>query len=202
MSQFIESIKIENGKLFLLDLHQKRVNETFAHFTKKSPLDLFSILENTVPKENGLFKMRIVYDLEGNFTSQLIPYTFKEIQNFKLVENNTIDYSLKFEAREVFTEMKITSNTDEIIIVKNNSITDSSYSNLIFLKDRQWFTPHTYLLNGVQRKHLLNSKMIEEMEISLKNIQEFSHFKIINAMNDIQNNTLHSIEKIINLNAV
>ena len=201
MSQFIESIKIENGKLFLLDLHQKRVNETFAHFSKKSPLDLFSILENTVPKENGLFKMRIVYDLEGNFTSQLIPYTFKEIQNFKLVENNTIDYSLKFEEREVFTEMRIASNADEIIIVKNNFITDSSYSNLLFFKDKQWFTPYTYLLNGVQRQHLLKSKMIEETEISLKNIQEFSHFKIINAMNDMQNTTLHSIEKIININA-
>lgn len=202
MSQFIESIKIENGKIFLLDLHQKRVNETFAHFSKKNSLDLFSILENTVPKENGLFKMRIVYDLERNFTSQLIPHIFKEIQNFEFVVNNTIDYSIKFEAREVFTEMKIASNADEIIIVKNNSITDSSYSNLLFLKDKQWFTPHTYLLNGVQRQHLLKSKMIKETEISLKNIQEFSHFKIINAMNDMQSNTLYPIKKIINLTAV
>jgi uncharacterized membrane protein len=32
MSRFIESIKIENQKLFLLDLHQKRVNDTLSNF--------------------------------------------------------------------------------------------------------------------------------------------------------------------------
>jgi 4-amino-4-deoxychorismate lyase len=32
MSQFIESIKIEDQEVFLLELHQKRVNATFAHF--------------------------------------------------------------------------------------------------------------------------------------------------------------------------
>jgi 4-amino-4-deoxychorismate lyase len=29
MSQFIESIKVEDQEIFLLELHQKRVNQTF-----------------------------------------------------------------------------------------------------------------------------------------------------------------------------
>lgn len=202
MSQFIESIKIENGKVFLLNFHQKRVNETFAHFGKKNSLDLFKILEKTVLNENGLFKMRIIYDLDGKYETELIPYHFKKLNTFELVENNTLDYSFKFEDRKVFAQMKSTSESEEIIIVKNNFITDSSYSNLLFLKDKQWFTPHTYLLNGVQRQHLLSMKKIEETEISLKNIQEFSHFQIINALNDMQNNTLHPIEKIINITEI
>lgn len=40
MSQFIESIKVENGKVFLLDLHQKRVNDTFNAFSKPIKVDL------------------------------------------------------------------------------------------------------------------------------------------------------------------
>lgn len=35
MSQFIESIKVEDQDIFLLELHQKRVNQTFAHFEKR-----------------------------------------------------------------------------------------------------------------------------------------------------------------------
>jgi 4-amino-4-deoxychorismate lyase len=50
------------------------------------------------------------------------------------------------------------SKTEEIIIVKNNCITDTSYTNLLFLKDEKWYTPSTYLLNGVMRQHLLKEK--------------------------------------------
>ena len=45
MSRFIESIKIEDQKAFLLDLHQKRVNQTFAHFGKEGSIDLAKILK-------------------------------------------------------------------------------------------------------------------------------------------------------------
>jgi 4-amino-4-deoxychorismate lyase len=40
MSQFIESIKIEDQMAFLLELHQKRVNDTFAHFGAQGSIDL------------------------------------------------------------------------------------------------------------------------------------------------------------------
>ncbi|NHQ69893.1 aminotransferase class IV, partial [Elizabethkingia miricola] len=57
-----------------------------------------------------------------------------------------------------------------------------SYSNLIFRKDNEWYTPETFLLNGVMRQHLLKSGKIKTLEIGLKNIKEFSHFQMINAM--------------------
>ena len=40
MSQFIESIKVEDQEMFLLEFHQKRVNDTFAHFGKEGSIDL------------------------------------------------------------------------------------------------------------------------------------------------------------------
>ena len=199
MSRFIESIKIEDQKAFLLDLHQKRVNQTFAHFGKEGSIDLTKIFKNLEHDEDGLYKLRIVYDLDKKFTTQLIPYAIPEIENFQLVENNSYDYSFKFEDRKEFERMKTKAKTEEIIVVKNNHITDTSYTNILFLKGKEWFTPSTYLLNGVMRQHLLHEKKIKETEITLQNIKEFSHFQLINAMNDFDDMFIYPIERIVNL---
>lgn len=184
MSQFIESIKVEDQKIFNLDLHQKRVNATFANFGKEDVLDLQQIFTDLEHDEDGLYKMRIVYDLNGKFTTRLIPYAYSQIADITLVENNILDYTFKFEDRKIFDLMKNKSKSDEIIVVKNNHITDASYANLLFLKGKQWFTPTSYLLNGIKRQHLLKNKKIKDIDITLLNINEFSHFQIINAMID------------------
>ncbi|WP_027376939.1 aminotransferase class IV [Kaistella palustris] len=199
MSRFIESIKVEDQKLFLADLHQKRINETFAHFGKEGSLDLAKIYKNLEHDEDGLFKLKITYSLEKDFRVQLIPYAISEINKISLVENNTYDYSFKFEDRKEFERMKQKAKAEEIIIVKNNHITDTSYSNILFKKGKDWFTPNTFLLNGVQRQHLLKTKKIKEAEITLQTLKDYSHFQIINAMNDFDDMFIYPLSKITNL---
>ncbi len=199
MSQFIESIKVEDQKAFLMEFHQKRVNDTFAHFGAQGSIDLEKIFKSLEHDEDGLYKLRIVYDLNRNFKHQMIPYAIPEIENFQLVENNSYDYSFKFEDRKEFEKMKTKAKTEEIIIVKNNHITDTSYTNILFLKGETWYTPATYLLNGVMRQHLLKEKKIKEAEITLQNIREFSHFQLINSMNDFDDMFIYPIERIVNL---
>lgn len=199
MYQFIESIKVEDQEIFLLDLHQKRVNQTFAHFGKEGSIDLAKIYKHLEHDEDGLFKLRIAYDLDKRVRTQMIPYAIPEIEDFQLVENNSFDYSFKFEDRKELEKMKMRSKAEEIIIVKNNHITDTSFSNLLFLKGKEWFTPSTYLLNGVQRQNLLKHKKIKEQEITLQNLKEFSHFQIINALNDFDDMFIYPIDRIINL---
>lgn len=199
MSQFIESIKVEDQELFLADLHQKRINDTFSHFGKSESIDLQKIYKHLEHDEDGLFKLRLVYDLDKKVRTQMIPYAIPEIHSFQLVENNSYDYSFKFEDRKELERMKMKSKAEEIIIVKNNHITDTSFSNILFKKGKDWFTPTTYLLNGVMRQHLLKTKKIKEAEITLQNIKEFSHFQLINALNDFDDMFIYSIEKIVNL---
>lgn len=199
MSQFIESIKVEDQKIYLLELHQKRVNQTFSHFGKEDSIDLAKIYKNLQHDEDGLFKLRIAYDLDKKIRTQMIPYAIPEIQDFQLVENNSYDYSFKFEDRKELDKMKMKSKAEEIIIARNNHITDTSFSNLLFLKGKDWFTPTTYLLNGVQRQHLLKNKKIKEAEITLQNIKQFSHFQLINALNDFDDMFIYPIDRIINL---
>lgn len=199
MSQFIESIKVEDQKVFLLELHQKRINQTFLHFGKEGSIDLKKIYDHLEHDEDGLFKLRLVYDLDKKVRTQMIPYAIPEIADFQLVENNSFDYSFKFEDRKELDKMKMKAKTEEIIIVKNNHITDTSFSNLLFLKGKDWFTPSTYLLDGVQRQNLLKQKKIKETEITLQNIKQFSHFQLINALNDFDDMFIYPIDRIINL---
>ncbi|WP_294199218.1 MULTISPECIES: aminotransferase class IV [Chryseobacterium] len=199
MSQFIESIKVEDQEIFLLEFHQKRVDQTFAHFGKEGSIDLAKIYKHLEHDEDGLFKLRIVYDLDKKIRTQMIPYAIPELEDFQLVENNSFDYSFKSEDRKELERMKMKSKAEEIIIVKNNHITDTSYSNLLFKKGKDWFTPSTYLLNGVQRQNLLKHKKIKETEITLQNLKEFSHFQMINALNDFDENFIYPIDRIINL---
>lgn len=199
MSQFIESIKVEDQKIFLTELHQKRMNDTFSNFGKECKIDIQSLFLNLEHDEDGLYKFRIEYDLENNFKTQIVPYAISEHEDFELVIDNEIDYTFKSADRTQFRKLKNDSGAAEIIIIKENQITDTTYSNLLFLKDKTWFTPKTYLLNGVMRQSLLASKKIKETEITLNNIKEFSHFQLINALNDFDEMFIYPIEKIINL---
>ncbi len=45
------------------------------------------------------------------------------------------------------------------------------------------------------RQHLLKENKIKETEITLQNIKEFSHFQLINSMNDFDDNVYLSHRK-------
>ena len=199
MYQFIESIKIENGQAFLLNLHQQRIYQTFANFHHKCIINLHALLSSLQPPQKGLYKWRIIYNLNGDFEYQFVPYSFTEIKDFELVDNNEINYSFKYFDRTHLDTMKKQSLAQEIIIVKKGFITDTTFSHLIFLKNGIWHTPKTFLLNGVQRLNLIHLGIIQETEINLEKLKEFSHFQIINAMNDFNSSFIYPINKIINI---
>lgn len=200
MYQFFESIKVEDQQVFLLDLHQKRIDETFASFGEDVPsLNLSEITKTLKIDENGLYKLRISYDIQRNYNAKLIPYAIPETDDFQLVVNDNLEYHFKSEDRKRFLVLKEKSPAEEVIIVQNGSITDTTFSNILFLKDKEWFTPKSFLLNGVMRQDLLRNKKIKEAEITLNTIKDYSHFQLINAMNDFDDMFIYPISKIINL---
>lgn len=182
--EFIESICVENGEIKLLQYHQNRVNKTFeTFFYNKTPFRLDEVLSKLEITQAGKVKIRIEYDKSIN-KIEYADYVAQSHPKFFLCEVTKFDYSFKFKKRDFFNQFR----GIQPIFVQNNSITDCSYANLIFYKKGKWYTPDTYLLNGVKRQYLLYQSHIQEARITLENIFEFEKIGLINAMLDIGDN--------------
>ncbi len=183
MYRFIETIKLLDGNFFNLDYHQRRMDQTmYQFFGKKGNIDLVHFLTQQHFALNGLFKCRIVYD-KTILSVEFLPYTIKPLRSLKVVHNNSIEYGHKFESRDqlmaLYNQRK---QHDDVIIVKNNLVTDASYANLIFYDGESWSTPNSCLLNGTMRQILIDQQKIKPVQISLSDIANFEKVKLINSM--------------------
>ncbi len=173
---------------------------------QRSRLSLFGIdtpitlsSEITIPPTLGLgvYKCRITYNSRIH-SIKFILYNPHKIQSLKLVYDDEVNYSHKYEDRDVLHELlKQKSPCDDVLIVKQGWITDTSYSNVVFWDGEKWITPHTYLLAGTQRANLLENNKIHAREITPKDLPLFSHAKLINAMLDVNITTPIPIKAIL-----
>lgn len=186
MLQFFESICLNDGVFERLSLHEARIKRTLAaHFPASSTPKLAALLhENDFPLK-GRFKCRLSYG-PGFERPVFVPYHKKSIRSLRIVEAGNLDYSFKRTNRNAIeTLMLQRGNCDDILMIKNGFLTDTSYCNIVLkTKKGKWVTPSAPLLAGTQREHLLNQGIIISSPISLINLSEFVSFKLINAMID------------------
>lgn len=198
MCQFIETIAIKNKAIQHGNYHQQRLINTLRHFNSKVWIDL-SKIHIPISVDNFLHKCRITYNLQKIEKIEFEKYVSKQINTVVLIENNEIEYNFKYANRQFLIDLLNKSKADEIIIVKNKLITDSTYSNICFYNEHNWITPSSPLLNGIMRTFLLEKKIIKEEKLTVFDIKNFSYFKFINAMNDFDNTTIYPIDIIKNL---
>lgn len=181
--KFIESICFQRGDYQLIDYHQDRIDRTFKKFyPNASPLKLVNILPKLDSEERH--KVRILYS-EELVDVEYAEYVPSQIQTLKVVEDNTIDYLYKSEDRNQLTHLyQQRGKNDDIIILKNQKVTDSYYANLAFSDGEKWFTPQTHLLPGVKRQYLIDQNLLHERDISLLDIHRYKYVSPINAMLD------------------
>ncbi len=196
MKNYIESISVIDGKVQNIGFHQERVNEVFFYnFSEKSAWKLSEILPNNF--EKGWLRMRFIYD-EKNYKFEIFPYSKKIIKKIKLVEIEDYEYPFKFEDRRFLVELlEHYPEADEVIMVKNNLLTDSTIGNIALEKNGNWYTPTRPLLNGTKRRKLLKENQLIEREIKKEEIQEFDKIAIINAFLDLEESNMLSVSKVI-----
>ncbi len=183
MSLLLESIKLLNGEYQNLFYHEQRMNNSLrVLFGENQWFNLEEFMSQLEKPASGLFKCRITYDDQSKDV-EFIPYVPKSIQYLKLVEDDDIDYEHKFVDRKQIDRLFMQRSTcDDILIVKEGRITDSSYSNIVFRRKNSWYTPWSALLKGTMRQNLLEWNDIEEEDIFVEDIKSFDSFKLINAM--------------------
>jgi len=184
MSRFLESICLEREGFRLLSYHQRRVNETFAHFYPDTPpLDLARLL-NPVPRVEGRTKCRVVYDRDVAHIFYE-SYRLPEIDRVIFIEAD-VAYPYKFLDREALTRYaSLVQEKEMVVFVRGGMVTDSLVSNVVFRDEKGWVTPRTYLLNGVKRQYYLDQGAIRQEDIPLGEVFRFSQVGLINAMIDL-----------------
>lgn len=178
MPRLLETIHISKGEALHLGYHQKRMDSSRKTLGFHSPLSL----ELSPPKE-GEYRCRIIYE-EKIEKIEYIPYKKREICRLKIVHSDIV-YDLKYEDRhEINALFNKKGEADEIIIVKNGLVTDTSIANLSFFDGESWFTPKTPLLRGTTRQRLLDEKKIKCTDIHYQDIKEYQKIALMNAMID------------------
>ena len=151
-------------------------------FQLKNAINLSTEIAKHQHPKSGLFKCRIVYEKQIE-SIEFVPYEPREIESLKVVYDNTIEYSYKYEDRTsidaLFEQRQF---CDDVLIIKNGFVTDSSFCNIIFFDGFKWVTPKTPLLNGTMRQFLLDVAEIKEQPVSVQDIPSFKSFRLINAM--------------------
>lgn len=197
MSLFIETIKIENGELQHLDLHLQRIQNTcMEYYGKKKNLDsMRGHFKLTSKNINEKTKLTISYDLEHHFFSSS-PYYPKKIENLVLIENNVLDYHLKYADRSILEKhARMAGYENEAIIIQNNRLTDATYANVACWNGSEWHTPLYPLLKGTKRQFLLQTNQIVERDILVSDLKHYQKVSLINAMLDLGEST-HDKKKI------
>ncbi len=183
MSRLIESIRLQNGNFHRMRYHQERMDRSVKElFGQKNTINLFESLLKKNPPKSGLYKCRVVYAQQIE-SMEFAPYTAKPVNNLKIVYDHEIEYTHKLEDR---SKIELLFNQrqycDDILIVKNGFVTDSSYSNILFYDGGKWITPDTPLLKGTMRQFLLDTAEVKAIPIQVRDIPSFKAFRLINAM--------------------
>ena len=181
MDKFLETIKIVNGNISFLEFHNQRLNNTRkALFHNQDDIDLHDFIQ--APSKTEIYKCRVIYSQRIE-TLEYFFYQEKNFNSFKIIADDNIVYPFKYLDREHLNRLVILKElADDILIIKQGFITDTSIANVAFWHQDKWFTPSTPLLKGTTRERLLREKQIKEADIRLKDVKDFSKMAIMNAL--------------------
>ena len=195
-NSFLETIKAVDGEVFHMPYHQKRyesVLNTFGTprvFPRNGSGHMWEykkLSDYIHPPSDGIYRCRLVYSPQ---TPNIIDVTYhkyekRKIESLKIVYDDNIDYSCKSTCRDEIDKLFAKKDScDDILIVKNSFISDTSIANIAFLSEGEWITPRTPLLKGTTRARLLDEGKIIEKDIRVSDLKNYSKVALLNAMID------------------
>jgi 4-amino-4-deoxychorismate lyase len=178
--QFIETMHVVDGRIDNLQAHVERMRRSVSEvYGVERDFSLLQAMD--IPSDAA--KCRIVYDEEIR-TTEFSGYTPRDIRTLRLVQADAdLDYHLKYLDRTALNRLRDQrADADEVLIVREGFITDTSFSNVVFTDGRKFVTPSTCLLPGTRRARLLASGVVTAHPIRVDDIAQFTHIALINAM--------------------
>ena len=174
---YFETIKCDDMEVYNLEYHQKRIAKTIGKNVH--------LLDYIYPPTNKLLKCKVIYDQDNILDVQFDEYNKRDIKKLKIVYDDYISYEYKYTNREqlnyLFSQKE---NADDVIIVKNGFITDTTIANIAIKIDMQWYTPKKPLLKGTSRQKYIDNGTLKEKEITIDMLKKAQEVALLNAMID------------------
>ena len=188
MCQLLETILVKNNRLHHIAWHNNRVNASrLALFGSTTLWDLSEIIRIPELDPAITWRCRFLYD-EKQGTAEFITYVKRVVRKLFLVDCGDLEYAFKYADRSIFDKLKSgipDPEHSDILLVKNDRITDTSISNVILWDGNAWYTPEVPLLKGTKREFYLNRKIIQLRDIRVNDLPDYKTARLINAMLDI-----------------
>ena len=188
MTDYLETLCWYRGFLRQPAYHVQLMEATLGFSLPFSADHLQHLAEQLAPPEafgaETHYKFRFIYNADGIQTATLSPYAPAVVNRLQLVEASaSLDYHLKYADRSGLDALKASLPTGvEPLIVKSGRITDTTYTNVAFLRQDCWYIPSSYLLAGTMRRFLLETQACRLADIRPETLSEYTHVCLINAM--------------------
>lgn len=185
--ELIETMKVKNRRIFLKQLHLKRLKKT----AKKFGFKINNKLNNLIPKYNYCM-MRLLMNKSGHLKI--------EYKDFKASKSNVIHIAKnKTNSNNIFMYYKTTNRMwysetmlklgedkifDEIFTNQKNQITEGARSNILIKKDNVYYTPSLKcgLLNGCFRQFILKKLNVIEKTLYIDDLKNADKIFCINSL--------------------
>lgn len=188
--------RCNRSRQILFDLHEPI--DLALIFAKKWVKGEVPYLDSAAAAVDTYERCRFIYDAKGVQHIEIVRMPRRIIRSLQLINADDFDYSHKFADRSHFAVLSKNIQADDILIVKNGFLTDTTYANIVFKdKSGHWFTPSTPLLAGTKRAKLLAENRIEAVELRPKDISNFVEARLINATTDLENSSKVLIDNIL-----
>jgi len=183
MCRFIETICLEAGEARHLSHHDFRMNATRKEFFGNVPdVQLKDYIVFSSQTDEGRIRCRVTY-ARDILDIEYFPYRIRPVHTLKLIEGSTTDYRYKYADRSALDALFAQrGEADDILIVRNSLLTDTSIANIALWDGLHWYTPAHPLLKGTHRARLLDEGILTERDISVEEIKQYQKICLFNAM--------------------
>ena len=140
MSRFIETIRIEDGRIHNLPYHNRRMDVTRRNVLHQiGTLDLSDYIRPGNYRERT--KCRVEYD-KDILSVDYAAYHIRPVSSLRLVVDDEVTYRYKSSDRSVLNRLfAFREAEDDVLIVRRGLLTDTSVCNVALWNGKQWVTP-------------------------------------------------------------
>lgn len=196
--RYLETLGLRGGQPHALELHRDRVCRTLLH-AGGTP-EGHPLLEELVPERlvarlkaelgegycaDQLYRLSYSYDREGVQELRCLAYEPRQLQRLVLCElPEGFDYSYKYADRSFFEAVQAELQQGELplFVRPDGSLSDTSYTNIVLRTAADYRTPERPLLEGTERRRLLEAGRISVAPLSVADLSACRGVYLINAM--------------------